>query len=100
MYYISDYALYFAIPYKLNVNNDYCMLGMMIIKKKVLLRMSELQNKFSVFLQEKKAVWGLFPGSPVLGLHASTAEVCLQFHMLNGMAKKIIILKKLKQKSV
>ena len=74
MYYISDYALYFVIPYKLNENNDYCMLGMMIIKKKVLLRMSELQNKFSVFLQEKKPVWGLFLEVQWLGLQASTAE--------------------------
>ena len=74
MYYISDYALYFVIPYKLNVNNDYCMLGMMIIKKKVLLRMPELQNKFSMFLQEKKPVWGPSLEVQWLGLHTSTAE--------------------------
>lgn len=56
MYYISDYSLYFVITYKLNINNDYCILGMMIIKRKALLRMSELQNKLSVFLQDKKPV--------------------------------------------
>lgn len=88
MYYISDYALYFVIPYKLNVNNDYCMLSADDDnQKKVLLRMSELQNILSVSAGKESSL-GTFPGSPVLGLHASTAEVCLQFHMLNGMAKK------------
>ena len=46
----------------------------MITKKKVLLRMCELQNKFSMFLQEKKPVWGPSLEVQWLGLHTSTAE--------------------------